>query len=112
MVLTRDRHLAPRKAYGLYLVSSSDFREQLRDVLDEFSIKLSRDKIFTRCVECNSLLEEADKSEVKERVPGYVYDTQESFSVCPESGKVYWRGTHRELMEKVLASIGRGIGDK
>ena len=47
-----------------------------------------------RCLECNQELQKVDKEEAFERVPPYVYLTQEEFAECSACHRVYWRGTH------------------
>ena len=107
VILTRDTLLVKRKALrGRYFFVKYDLVfEQLRQVVSEFGI--DKERRFTRCVRCNALLEDAPKESVKEKVPSYVYSTQESFSICPSCKRIYWAGTHRQEMEKVLEAFGR-----
>ena len=74
------------------------YKEQVRQVVREFDLK--EFKVFSRCLECNTLLEEVDKEAVFEKVPPYVYLTQERFAMCASCGRVYWRGTHTDEMLK------------
>jgi uncharacterized protein with PIN domain len=53
-------------------------------------------------MECNSLLEERGRPEVKDRVPPYVYDTYEEYKECPSCRRVYWKGTHWQAMNRKL----------
>ena len=55
---------------------------------------------MTRCIECNTLLESAEKADIEARVPEYIYHHHEEFKVCPSCKKVYWEGTHAEQMKK------------
>ena len=105
VILTRDSSLAPRKAYGVYHVGSCDFRVQLKEVKERFGITVSKDRIFTRCAGCNSVLAQAEKRSVRGKVPGYIFSSHESFACCPRCGKVFWRGTHGELIKKVIETI-------
>jgi hypothetical protein len=41
-----------------------------------------------------------DKEQVFEKVPPYVYRTQDRFAMCPDCGRVYWHGTHANEMQK------------
>ena len=57
---------------------------------------------FTRCMECNTLLEERDKEEIKQRIPPYVYKTQDKYMECPFCRRIYWKGTHwQAMMDKI-----------
>ncbi len=104
IILTRNCSLSRRKALGICLIKDDDFRKQLRQVIDEFSIDVDPEKIFTRCTECNTMLVAFDKKKVKGRVPAFVFETQNKFSICRECQKIYWKGTHSELVKKVLNS--------
>jgi uncharacterized protein with PIN domain len=100
-ILTRDVAFASRLSPGQYLFIEDDhYREQVRQVLRAFDIK--EFSVFSRCLECNAPLETVGKEAVAERVPPYVYQTQERFAVCPSCNRVYWHGTHADQMLKRL----------
>ena len=112
-VLTRDRRLAARKAYGIQVIMSEDFREQLKEVSMKFSVRVAEERIYTRCTECNSVLKSASGESVRERVPEYIYRTHDAFSLCPGCGRVYWKGTHRDLISGILDDLRKNQeGDK
>jgi uncharacterized protein len=99
VILTRDTGLVARRMQAKYLFIERDqYKEQLRQVLRTFDL---RDfKVFSRCLECNTPLESVDKEEVFERIPPFVYLTQERFATCPTCHRVYWHGTHAEEILK------------
>ena len=73
----------------------SDFVEdQVKQVMAELGIKPDRDKFFTICVICNQPLKKVKKPSVKDKVPSYVYQTQDSFMKCDICDRIYWQGTH------------------
>ncbi|HLH32791.1 MAG TPA: Mut7-C RNAse domain-containing protein [Terriglobia bacterium] len=93
VILTRDRGLAARRMHArCVLISSDHYPQQVREVLKIFS--LTEFDTFSRCIECNTPLRNVNKEEVFERVPPFVYLTQERFASCPSCNRVYWRGTH------------------
>lgn len=105
ILLTSDRELLKhRQGNRRFLISSDLWQEQLCEVAESLEINL--ENIFTRCIECNSRLENVDRETVRDKVPPYVYETQWEFGKCPACGKVYWKGTHfenaRMLAEKVI----------
>jgi uncharacterized protein with PIN domain len=101
IILTRDVAFAARLSPGQFLFIESDhYRDQVRQVLRAFDIKDF--KVFSRCLECNAGLESVDKQTIADRVPPYVYQTQERFAICPSCKRVYWRGTHADQMLKRL----------
>lgn len=103
IVLTRDGGLASRSEdVRCVLIESDSYKQQVGQVIREFSLK--NFKVFSRCLECNVLLEEVDKETVFERVPPYVYLTQERFAVCPACKRVFWHGTHADEMLKRIRS--------
>lgn len=103
IVLTRDTGLAARRAgVRCVLIESDAWRQQVEQVVREFGLKDF--EVFTRCLECNVALENVDKETVFERVPAYVYLTQEHFAVCPSCNRVFWHGTHADEMLKRIRS--------
>jgi hypothetical protein len=101
VILTRDTGLAarPGRAQCLF-IESGDYEEQVQQVLQTFGLK--EFDVFSRCLECNVPLTSVDKEAVFEKVPPYVYLTQERFAVCPSCHRVYWHGTHADEMLKRL----------
>lgn len=103
-LLTKDAHLLREKKVDGYLVRSQAWEDQLREVLDEFNL---HDQVnpFSRCPECNQLLEEVRKEQVAESVPELVYQFQDQFYRCPDCHRIYWNGTHVERMARKLETI-------
>jgi uncharacterized protein len=99
IILTRDTRLAVRR-HGprCLLIESGNYQEQIRQVLRSFDLR--EFNVFSRCLECNVTLEDADKESVFDKVPPYVYLTQDRFARCPSCHRVYWHGTHAEEMLK------------
>ncbi len=108
VVLTRDTLLVRRRKLKgrCFFVESPVVAGQLRAVAERFG--LDSTGFLTRCLRCNAVLERAGKEAVKERVPPYVYRTQDEFSVCPECKRVYWAGTHREGMVREIERMLTG----
>ena len=105
-ILTRDRRIRKTRNPPRYLFIESDhFREQLKQVIDTFSLDPFA-KIFNRCVQCNSPLESIPKDRVKDHVPPYVFTTQEEFSFCRKCRHIYWPATHLQKMLDELRAMG------
>jgi uncharacterized protein with PIN domain len=114
VLLTRDREVAQTSLpIRVLLIGSDHLEEQLVEVAREFDVGPGGE-LFSRCLICNVHVEDVEKVEVKERVPEYVYATQERFARCPSCGRVYWAATHveraREWLESVLGSGGEDRG--
>lgn len=102
IVLTRDTLMLERKqfrsgALKSVFISDDDIEKQLIQISSELNISLGPD--LTRCLICNDLLVEVLKKDVRNKVPPYVYSTQDEFMYCKGCGKYYWRGTHYDYMD-------------
>jgi uncharacterized protein with PIN domain len=106
-ILTRDRRLKQKQPPPFIFIESDHYREQLRQVIQECGLKPGHG-MFTRCVECNTILQARAKETVEKEVPPYVFSTQEKFSWCPKCQRVYWPATHHEKMLEELRIIGTG----
>lgn len=105
VILTMDRKLTEREsAKNSLLIKSPYYKEQLRQVIGHYSIDY-KSGIFTRCLLCNRLLDSVEKEKIRDRVPPYVYSTQDEFDVCRQCSRVYWSGTHRVKMLEMLDEI-------
>jgi len=92
VLLTRDVELTRRRGVRAILIESEQVEEQLRQVFH--ALNLTAREAFSRCAECNSVLEEVSKESVRDQVPPYVFHTQERYRRCPRCARIYWRGTH------------------
>ncbi|RMF92349.1 MAG: hypothetical protein D6736_03610 [Nitrospinota bacterium] len=105
ILLTRDVRLTQRREVTRYLlIKSDDYREQLRQVVWHYRLDASS-YLFTRCLQCNSPLQDIEKARVRPWVPPYVFQTQELFRICPSCQQIYWAGTHKTKMLHRLAKI-------
>lgn len=103
VLLTRDTGLLRRKGLCSLFIESEVLEAQLTQVLRAFALRL--DHPFSRCPVCNEVLEEIPKHEAWGQVPPFVFQTQESFRLCPECNRFYWRGTHWQKMRKQLEKL-------
>ena len=78
-------------------LESDEPEAQIRQLVREFGLD-ERMQPFTVCLECNLPLRSVGKEAVEDRLPPYVFRTQERFVECPKCHRVYWRGTHWEAM--------------
>lgn len=107
VILTRDRAVGKKRPPDYLVIESDRFREQLQQVIRAYGLDPMKDA-FTRCVACNALLEPIEKEMVREKVPPYVFSTQEKFSFCATCRRIYWPATHLEKMMEELKSMGFG----
>ena len=111
VILTRDTEIMKRRVVSsgrlkAVLLNSEEPEQQVRQLID--TLDLSRQfKPFTLCLECNQPLVERSKEQVKDRVPPYVFKTQNQYVECPVCHRIYWRGTHWQAMTKKLNRLAQ-----
>lgn len=109
ILLTRDRELLKhgRLTHGSY-IRTTDPAEQMVEVVDRFHLE---DAIapFTRCPNCNGLLEPVSRSEVLDLIEEGTRRTYDEFWRCRACGQVYWRGAHFEELQR-LVDLARAAG--
>ncbi|MDI6641236.1 MAG: Mut7-C RNAse domain-containing protein [Elusimicrobiota bacterium] len=98
VILTRDHTLSKKRAWKLRLIKSNFLDEQIEQVAQEFELKLDKERLFSRCTICNLPIEQIEKEKIKDKVPPYIYNSQTEFSYCKQCGRVYWPGTHLEMI--------------
>lgn len=111
IIVTKDTGLTERRLVTtgqlkVLLIQHDDLRSQLRQVIT--SLNLKGDGRFSRCIWCNESLVSIARESAREKVPAYVYETQEEFMKCPHCRRVYWRGTHWSNMFRELARLHNG----
>lgn len=102
VLVTRNSKL--KGVEGVEFLSSEDMEEQLRVLFKRLNLK-SKVKPFSRCLLCNEELEEIEKGDAKGKVPFFVYRTAAAFSKCPKCGRIFWKGSHYQDMERRLKRI-------
>lgn len=95
IVLTRRQNMTGRQFSGiLFLIKDVMVSKQLQAVIEHFSLKIDREKMFGICMECNQKLKSITKEEVRDLVPPYVFENCDEYNQCPGCKKIYWMGTH------------------
>jgi uncharacterized protein with PIN domain len=108
ILLTRNCSLMRRRGPAQRLYVESDYyHEQVRQVVHAFPLAESI-QVFSRCLQCNSVLGAIAKQLVADKVPPYVYATQMIFKHCVVCDRLYWGGTHRDNMLRQLQAMLRG----
>ncbi|HPC40161.1 MAG TPA: Mut7-C RNAse domain-containing protein [Spirochaetota bacterium] len=112
ILLSRDRQLMMRRkvSRGLY-VRNTDPDLQVDEVLERLDLrKLCRP--FTRCIECNGLIEAVDPATagVMDLIPPGVRSWCAEYYRCLGCGKIYWKGSHYEKLMKRVNQISNSRG--
>ncbi|MBN1526176.1 MAG: Mut7-C RNAse domain-containing protein [Candidatus Omnitrophica bacterium] len=105
VVLTRDSKMSRFTGTRMVKVNSDFVEKQLAQVIHELGLKINKGDLFKLCIICDEELVPAEKASVKELVPPYVYQTQENFMRCPKCSRIYWQGSHWELVNKFLQEL-------
>ena len=99
ILITRDKiliQIARRENLKTIEINTIDIDEQIKKVISDREIDLK--KVLSRCILCNTVVDEIKKDEVKGKVPKKVYDNNEKFWICKKCDKIYWKGSHYENM--------------
>ena len=106
IILTRNQRLPQARGLKIVLIKNEKIKKQVEEALKTLKIKLEPETMFSRCILCNVELEEIAKEKIKDKVPEYVFKTQEDFITCPQCKRIYWQGTHWGNVQKTLEEIG------
>ena len=109
IILTRDTQIMKRGVITsgrlkAILINDDKPEAQIRQVINTLNLDC-RFRSFTLCLECNQPLEDRSKDQVKDRVPPYVFKTQDQYMECPACHRIYWRGTHWQAMTAKLNKL-------
>jgi uncharacterized protein with PIN domain len=104
-LLTRDRRLLMHAIvrHG-YCPRSHDPDAQIIEVIRRFDLA-ELVAPYTRCLQCNGLLERVDKADVFEQLEPLTKIYYEEFRRCIGCGKIYWPGSHFGKLEARIEEI-------
>lgn len=107
VLLTRDADVLKRKevVHGRY-VRTTEPQEQVSEVVRRYDL-VNDTRPFSRCMECNEVLETVGLEAVKDHVPESVKRDHVTFSRCRTCGRVYWPGSHHRRMQTRIEDILR-----
>ena len=106
VILARSPEMARHKGVKVIIVEHDLVEDQLDQVVEGAGLPVEQEKFFTRCVECNTLLMDMEKEAARGKVPEYVLGTHDVFKKCASCGKIYWKGSHWEMVGKWLGDRG------
>jgi uncharacterized protein len=105
IILTRgDAHKRFQTAARIFTVQSEYPPEQLREVVQQFSLDPCA-MLWTRCAVCNGSIVKVPKKEIQSLLHPKVNELYNEFFRCAGCGRVYWRGSHVERIVKNLAAV-------
>ncbi|HXO93157.1 MAG TPA: Mut7-C RNAse domain-containing protein [Candidatus Acidoferrum sp.] len=104
-LLTRDRRLLMHAVvqHGYY-PRSQIADEQAIEVVRRFDLS-ELISPFTRCLRCNSPLQEAAKADIIDKLEPLTKIYYDQFRRCSGCKQIYWAGSHFEKLQKRLEAI-------
>ena len=110
VIITRDKQLIARgkkEKLPVIEMNTTGLDEQLTLVLK--NVDIDQKAILSRCSVCNTILNEIKKSEVKNKVPGKIFENNEKFWFCSKCDKIYWMGSHYERILNTIEKIKNSV---
>jgi uncharacterized protein len=100
IVLTRDVGLLKNKKISRgYWIRQTNPDKQVAEVLQRFDLT-QQIKPFSRCLECNGLLEDVKKNDIVKNLPPLTRNYYSKFMQCNQCKRIYWEGTHYQRLKK------------
>ena len=92
------------------IIASERVEGQLKEIGPIIRPFLSRDRIMSRCIRCNVELAVAEKADVEQYVPEFVFHQYNEFKRCPCCNRVYWKGSHvRHMLGWIRDILGAEV---
>lgn len=109
ILLTRDRVLLMRKTieHGRF-IRHLKAEDQLAEVMDLYGLHNIMQP-FSRCLVCNDELEAVEKEDIHHRLEPLTKKYYHTFRMCRACDKIYWAGSHKERMKRLLHTISQRI---
>lgn len=105
ILLSRDRQLLMRQAltHGCFVRPAPTW-QQLKALVTRLQLC---DAIapLTRCIACNGVVVATAQAMVRDQVPSGVLGRHDTFWRCSGCGRVYWRGSHWQAMQRRIGAI-------
>lgn len=103
LLLTRDRKMLEMRhaADTVLLLDSMDLDDCARELTDKLSLNWFY-RPFTRCLLCNTPLQEAG-TDLRRLAPPGVLNGDMPLRHCPQCEKLFWPGGHVQRMQRRLA---------
>ena len=106
VILTRSPKLTPKRPEDRIIrVLEDKPSSQLGELVRAKVIQLQEETPFSRCLECNMLLQEISHNEAEGAVPDFIFYQQKKFFRCPQCSRIYWQGSHQDHMKKRIERL-------
>ncbi len=106
VILTRNSKLSPRKPEDRIVRIAEDKPPlQLRELIQKGYVSFNEEKLYSRCLLCNILLDQISRDEAEGKVPDFIYYQQNEFFRCPQCLRIYWPGSHLDHMKMKMKNL-------
>jgi uncharacterized protein with PIN domain len=103
-LLSRNVAFAKNTSIQSFIIYSEDFIEQLKAVVEHFSLKNSLQP-FSRCIVCNGLLKTVPKQTILKELKENTAKYYNEFWQCNNCQRIYWQGPHFERMLRLIDQV-------
>jgi uncharacterized protein with PIN domain len=108
ILLTRDVGLLKRRSVTRgHWLRATDPERQVEEVAAALQLRRLVNP-FTRCLVCNGRLTPMERGDARDQVPPRVYRRFRKFVRCRRCERVYWRGTHVQQLQRLVARVRGG----
>jgi uncharacterized protein with PIN domain len=95
IVLTRTGTIKKQFSdHRLVFITSNYLDVQLKQVIAEIGIRPADTRPFSRCIDCNIPIVDADPDDVRCLIPDYIYEIHNEFHKCVQCNRIFWPGSH------------------
>ncbi len=109
-ILTRNTKFFPKRPEDQIVRVKSDHpTHQLRELVQKGYVSLEGESPFSRCLICNTILQEIPKENAEGKVPDFIFSQQKDFYQCSQCLRIYWQGSHLENMAKEVEDLRRDL---
>jgi hypothetical protein len=106
IILTRSTKLIAKRPEDVIVrLTEDDPFLQLKELIRSKRIEWDEEKVFSRCLLCNALLDPISREQAEGKVPDFIFHQQEEFFRCPQCERIYWPGSHLKHMEKRIKEL-------
>ena len=103
IVLTRTGTLEKQfSGHRLVFITSNYLDVQLKQVIAEIGICRMDTRPFSRCIDCNVPIVDADPDDVCGLIPDYIYETHQEFHKCLQCNRIFWPGSHTKRSQEKI----------
>lgn len=106
IIITRTARIRDRNTSSkLVFITSNDPFKQLGEVITALGIIPKDIRPFSRCIRCNTPIQQLDKDSVRGMVPDYIWESHDTFQTCGRCRRIYWPGSHIKRSYDIIKRV-------